>query len=185
MALSYYQKSNESDARSGKCQGWWPRLKGHVPISNRRSRGSGNGYVFGRATSSEETTSGFPAQPGDAHGNKEREGPRHSDERRSEAAFVELCKNKAADDYVFASPKTDGRLKEVKKGFKTALRIAGIEGLRWHDLRATFGTRLGEAGYDAFTIAQLMGLGYSDDCSVCKRHRAQQTCCRRSRETWL
>ena len=40
---------------------------------------------------------------------------------------------------------------------KTALRIAGIEGLRWHDLRATFGTRLGEAGYDAFTIAQLMG----------------------------
>ncbi|HVI72880.1 MAG TPA: tyrosine-type recombinase/integrase, partial [Pyrinomonadaceae bacterium] len=64
--------------------------------------------------------------------------------------------------------------REVKKGFKTALRIAGIEGLRWHDLRATFGTRLGEAGYDAFTIAQLMGrLGYSDDSSICERHRAQ------------
>jgi len=27
----------------------------------------------------------------------------------------------------------------------------------WHDLRATFGTRLGEAGFDAFTIADLMG----------------------------
>ena len=33
----------------------------------------------------------------------------------------------------------------------------GIEGLVWHDLRATFGTRLGEAGFDAFTIAALMG----------------------------
>ncbi|MBA4186208.1 MAG: site-specific integrase [Acidobacteria bacterium] len=38
--------------------------------------------------------------------------------------------------------------------------IARIEGLTWHDLRATFATRLGEAGFDAFTIAQL--LGHSD-----------------------
>jgi len=73
------------------------------------------------------------------------------------AAMLELCKNKLGEDYVFASPRTDGHQTEVKKGFKTALRIAGIEGLRWHDLRATFGTRLGEAGVDAFTIAQLMG----------------------------
>jgi len=29
--------------------------------------------------------------------------------------------------------------------------------LVWHDLRATVGTRLGEAGFDAFTIAALMG----------------------------
>jgi integrase len=48
----------------------------------------------------------------------------------------------------------------VKKGFHTACRIAGIEGLIWKDLRATFGTRLAEAGCDAFTIAQL--LGHSD-----------------------
>jgi integrase len=58
---------------------------------------------------------------------------------------------------VFVNPRTGTRTKEVKKGFRTALRIAGIEGLVWHDLRATFGTRLGEAGYDAFTIAALMG----------------------------
>ena len=32
-----------------------------------------------------------------------------------------------------------------------------IDGLVWHDLRATFGTRLGEAGFDAFTIAALLG----------------------------
>lgn len=41
--------------------------------------------------------------------------------------------------------------------FQKACELAGIEGLVWHDLRATFGTRLGEAGFDAFTIAQLMG----------------------------
>ena len=51
-------------------------------------------------------------------------------------------------------------VREVKKGFHTACKIAGIEGLIWKDLRATFGTRLAEAGCDAFTIAQL--LGHSD-----------------------
>ena len=45
-------------------------------------------------------------------------------------------------------------------GFHTACRLAGIEGLIWKDLRATFGTRLAETGCDAFTIAQL--LGHSD-----------------------
>jgi integrase len=44
--------------------------------------------------------------------------------------------------------------------FRTACKVAGIEGLIWKDLRATFGTRLAEAGCDAFTIAQL--LGHSD-----------------------
>jgi integrase len=47
-----------------------------------------------------------------------------------------------------------------EKGFHTACKIAGIEALIWKDLRATFGTRLAEAGCDAFTIAQL--LGHSD-----------------------
>ncbi len=59
------------------------------------------------------------------------------------------------------NPRTGTRIKEVKKGFGTALRIAEIQGLVWHDLRA-FGTRLGEAGYDAFTIAALMGHSKSD-----------------------
>ncbi len=60
-------------------------------------------------------------------------------------------------EYVFVNERTGTRIKEVKKAFGTALKIAGIKGLVWHDLRATFGTRLGEAGYDAFTIAALMG----------------------------
>jgi integrase len=75
--------------------------------------------------------------------------------------LAELCKDKRSDDYVFVSPKNDDeRQREVKKGFHTACRLAGIEGLIWKDLRATFSTRLAEAGCDAFTIAQL--LGHSD-----------------------
>lgn len=95
--------------------------------------------------------------PKETKNGKDRDIPLNGEVR---VVLSELCKNKAADDYVFSSPKTEGHQTEVKKGFKTALRIAGIEGLRWHDLRATFGTRMGEAGYDAFTIAQL--LGHSD-----------------------
>ena len=30
-----------------------------------------------------------------------------------------------------------------------------ITGLVWHDLRATYGTRLGEEGYNAYDIAKL------------------------------
>jgi len=76
-------------------------------------------------------------------------------------ALAELCRDKRPDDYVFVSPKKKGsRLQETKRGFHTACRLAGIEGLIWKDLRATFGTRLAEVGCDAFTIAQL--LGHSD-----------------------
>ncbi len=69
----------------------------------------------------------------------------------------ELCKGKTGNDYLFENPKTGKPVTEIKTAFKTACRIVGIEGLVWHDLRATFGTRLGEAGFDAFTIADLMG----------------------------
>jgi integrase len=71
-------------------------------------------------------------------------------------ALADLCKDKRPDDYVFVSEKTGSCVREVKKGFHTACKIALI----WKDLRATFGTRLAEAGCDAFTIAQL--LGHSD-----------------------
>jgi integrase len=68
-----------------------------------------------------------------------------------------LCRFKRSSDYVFVSAKTGTRLTDIKHSFQKACELAGIEGLVWHDLRATFGTRLGEAGFDAFTIAALMG----------------------------
>ena len=74
--------------------------------------------------------------------------------------------------YVFVSSKTGTRVKEIKTGFVTALKEAKIEGLVWHDLRATFGTRLGEAGFDAFTIAALMG--HSDIHTTARYVRATE-----------
>jgi integrase len=75
-------------------------------------------------------------------------------------ALAELCKGKGSEAYVFLNPKTKSCLRETKTAFHSACRLAGIRGLIWKDLRATFGTRLAEAGCDAFTIAQL--LGHSD-----------------------
>src|ERR1044071_1564007 len=60
-------------------------------------------------------------------------------------------------EYVFTNEQTGTRIKWVKTAFNTALKIAGIKGLVWHDLRATFGTRLGEAGSGPFPTAALRG----------------------------
>jgi len=68
-----------------------------------------------------------------------------------------LCKRKRPDDYVWLSPKTGKPFDDIKKAFVSACADAGIEGLVWHDLRATYGTRLGEAGFNAYDIAKLMG----------------------------
>lgn len=73
------------------------------------------------------------------------------------AVLLELCRGKKADDFVFRNPQTGERVKEIKTAFRSACRDAGIVGLQWKHLRATFGTRLGEAGYNAFEIADLMG----------------------------
>jgi integrase len=85
---------------------------------------------------------------------KNREVPMNSEVRE---ILLRLTRHKRFGDYVFVSRKTGTRFKDIKHSFQKACELAGIEGLVWHDLRATFGTRLGEAGFDAFTIAQLMG----------------------------
>ena len=71
--------------------------------------------------------------------------------------LLPLCKRKRPDDYVWLSPKTGKPFDDIKKAFVSACQDAGIEGLVWHDLRATYGTRLGEAGFNAYDIAKLMG----------------------------
>jgi integrase len=71
--------------------------------------------------------------------------------------LLPLCRGKRPDDYVWLSPKTGKPFDDIKKAFIGACEDAGIEGLVWHDLRATYGTRLGEAGFNAYDIAKLMG----------------------------
>jgi integrase len=73
------------------------------------------------------------------------------------AILQRLCRGKRRDDYLFKNPKTGKPFKDFDSSFARACEDAEIEGLAWKDLRATFGTRLGEAGYNAFEIAALMG----------------------------
>lgn len=71
--------------------------------------------------------------------------------------LLELCRGKQPNDYVWVNPATGGPYTDIKHSFPSACEDAKIKGLVWHDLRATYGTRLGEAGYNAYDIAKLMG----------------------------
>ena len=56
----------------------------------------------------------------------------------------------------FCNSKDEWTIDRCNK-FQNAFASAEIYGLVWHDLRATFGTRLGEAGFVAFTIRGAYG----------------------------
>jgi integrase len=96
--------------------------------------------AYGRTVADKTPPSGLPVQ-----------------HRRSARDQEWMTTRSHQNDYVFSSPKTKSCLRETKRGFRVTCKLAGIEGLIWKDLRATFGTRLTEAGCDAFTIAQLLG----------------------------
>lgn len=59
-------------------------------------------------------------------------------------------------EYVFASPRSGGRLNNIKKAFEGALSTAKISNFRFHDLRHTFASRLVMAGVDINTVRELM-----------------------------
>lgn len=74
-----------------------------------------------------------------------------------ENTLVGLWLRKADEEYVFWNTKSGKPIQDVKKSFKSACREAGIENLRFHDLRHTFATRLVESGVDIVTVAELLG----------------------------
>lgn len=62
------------------------------------------------------------------------------------------------NDFVFPSTRKNGeQLRDPKKGFAKALRLAQIPHLRFHDLRHTFATRIVHAGVDIITLKDLLG----------------------------
>jgi len=61
--------------------------------------------------------------------------------------------------YVFPSPKTDNHLVNVNKGWRKALKNAGIKNLRFHDLRHSFASRLSNRGYSVQEIQLLLSHG--------------------------
>jgi integrase len=58
---------------------------------------------------------------------------------------------------VFPNPDTGKPLRSMKTSFGAACRRAGITGLRFHDLRHTFGSRLVQKGVDIETVRSLLG----------------------------
>lgn len=72
----------------------------------------------------------------------------------------ELARLKSQDGrspYVFPNPRTGKPLTTVKTAFVATCRRAGVAGLRFHDLRHTFGSRLVERGVDIETVRSLLG----------------------------
>ncbi len=64
------------------------------------------------------------------------------------------------EGYVFPSPRTGGKLFDLKKSFRKAVDDAGIKNFRFHDLRHTFATRLSDNGVDVVVLQRI--LGHSD-----------------------
>ncbi len=69
---------------------------------------------------------------------------------------LESGKKVSKSEYVFSENEKPYR--DVKRAWWTALKKAGIENFRFHDLRHSFGTRLGMNGYDLKTIMEIVGI---------------------------
>ena len=78
----------------------------------------------------------------------------------NDGLFKQILKRKNENGqsaFVFLNPATKKPFLDMKTPFKRACRISGIEGLRLHDLRHTFVTRLVERGVDVETVRDLLG----------------------------
>ena len=62
-----------------------------------------------------------------------------------------------SESLVFPSPVTGKSLNSIKKSWQGLMRLSGIEGFRFHDLRHHFASRLVMAGADLNTVRELLG----------------------------
>ena len=71
--------------------------------------------------------------------------------------FRRLKNERQNSPYVFPNPNTGEPYKKLQTSFTGACRRAGIVGLRMHDLRHTFASRLVERGVDLIRVKELLG----------------------------
>ena len=62
------------------------------------------------------------------------------------------------EGWVFPSPKTGGRMQDLKKSWTFLLVKADIQGFRFHDLRHDFASRLVMRGIDLYRVKDLLGI---------------------------
>ena len=85
---------------------------------------------------------------------------------------------KRKSEYVFPSPKTNGRLDNIKRSFRRAVELAEIKDFCFHDLRHTAATRMADLGADAFTLMKI--LGHSDIRMTARYTHATDSALRRA-----
>jgi len=73
----------------------------------------------------------------------------------ADQALLDLRYQAGEAEFVFTNPDTGTRYTDIKKSFSSACREAGITKLTFHDLRHTFGTRLGDASVRVVKIKEL------------------------------
>ena len=79
-----------------------------------------------------------------------------------------------------AQSKTGKPFEDIKRAFLSACEDAAIEGLVWHELRATLWHEVRRAGFNAYAIAKLMGHANISTVSVmfaiCQLAQTRQSC---------
>jgi integrase len=77
--------------------------------------------------------------------------------QRVQAILKMLCEDATTGEYIFTSIKTRTRINDMKKGFVSACREAGIVNLTFHDLRHTWSSRAAEMGVPEHVRRDILG----------------------------